>query len=55
MNGLHQPLSNMQLELLKLFSRNVPENDLFDINIAKQRLTEPGMDYEEYRRTRKRS
>jgi hypothetical protein len=29
-------------------------NDLIDINIAKQRLNEPGTDYEEYRSKRRR-
>lgn len=28
MNELHTPLSNVQLELLKLFASNVPEEDL---------------------------
>jgi hypothetical protein len=31
--ALQQPFSNLQLELLKLYSRNVPENDLIQIKL----------------------
>ena len=31
MNTLHKPLSNMQQELLKLFSRDINDNDVFEI------------------------
>ena len=46
----------MQLSLVgKFIFENDLLNDLIDINIAKQRISEQGTDYEEYRRTRKRS
>lgn len=31
--ALQQPFSNIQLELLKLYSRNIPENDLMQIRL----------------------
>ncbi|MBM2815384.1 MAG: hypothetical protein HW421_2146 [Ignavibacteria bacterium] len=46
----------MQLSLIEkfIFDNNLM-NDLIDINIAKQRISEPGTDYEEFRRARKGS
>ncbi len=29
----HQPLSNLQLELLKLYALNIPERQLYDIKL----------------------
>ena len=44
----------MQISLVEKFIfENDLINDLVDINIAKQRISEQGMDYEEFRRTRK--
>ena len=44
----------VQLNLIERFiTENDLTNDLIDINIAKQRITEPGMDYEEFRKSRK--
>ncbi len=31
--AIQQPFSNIQLELLKLYSRNIPENDLMQIRL----------------------
>ena len=46
----------MQFSLVEKFIfDNDLLNDLIDINIAKQRVTEPGMDYGEFRKARRRS
>ena len=46
----------MQFSLVEKFIfDNGLLNDLIYIHIAKQRLTETGMDYEEFRKARKRS
>jgi hypothetical protein len=45
----------MQLSLIEKFIyENDLINDLIDMNIAKQRISEQGTDYEEFRRNRKR-
>lgn len=44
----------MQISLIEKFIfDNDLINDLIDINIAKQRISEQGTDYEEFRKTRK--
>ncbi len=45
----------MQLRLLEKFiSENGLINDIIDMSIAKQRISEQGTDYEEFRKTRKK-
>lgn len=45
----------MQISLIEKFIfDNDLINDLIDMNIAKQRISEEGTDYEEFRRNRKR-
>lgn len=46
----------MQLSLAEKFIfENDLVNDLIDISIAKKRISEQGTDYEEFRKTRKKS
>ncbi|MEI6091537.1 MAG: hypothetical protein WCR42_13870 [bacterium] len=46
----------MQISLIEKFIfDNDLFNDLIDMNIAKQRISEEGTDYEEFRRNRKRN
>jgi hypothetical protein len=44
-NAIQQPFSNLQLELLKLYSKNVSENDLLQIKLfLAQYFAEKAMD-----------